>query len=78
LGWRALPDIGAYSFYRFECALRSSAILGFFGPETLGKFIRLAWNENHYGEVWTYLYTLFALILLADWWSGVLRRRYAA
>ena len=28
---RALPDMGAYAFYRFECALRSAAILGFFG-----------------------------------------------
>ena len=58
----AAPDMGAYTLYRFECALRSSAILGFFGPETLGKFIKQAWNENHYSEVWTYLYALFALV----------------
>lgn len=75
---RALPDMGAYALYRFECALRSSAVLGFFGPETLGKFIKQSWDENHYGEVWTYLYTLFALIALADWWSGAMRRRFAA
>jgi len=75
---RALPDMGAYALYRFECALRSSAVLGFFGPETLGKFIKQSWDENHYGEVWTYLYTLFVLIALADWWSGAMRRRFAA
>jgi len=75
---RALPDMSAYAFYRFECALRSSAIVGFFGPETLGKFIKQSWNENHYGEVWTYLYTLFVLIVLLDWWSGAMRRRFVA
>jgi phosphonate transport system permease protein len=75
---RAAADMGAYTLYRFECALRSSAVLGFFGPETLGKFIKQSWNENYYGEVWTYLYTLFVLIALVDWWSGAMRRRFAA
>lgn len=75
---RALPDMASYAFYRFECALRSSAILGFFGPETLGRFIKDSWDEALYGEVWTYLYTLFALVLLMEWWSGVLRRRVVA
>lgn len=74
---RALPDMGAYTLYRFECALRSSAVLGFFGPETLGKFIKLSWDENHYGEVWTYLYALFFMILIVEWWSGALRSRFA-
>ncbi|MBC8293881.1 MAG: ABC transporter permease subunit [Proteobacteria bacterium] len=73
---RALPDMAAYSFYRFECALRSAAVLGFFGPETLGKFIRLAWNESLYAELWTYLYALFTLIALSDMASRALRQRF--
>lgn len=75
---RALPDMSAYAFYRFECALRSSAILGFFGFPTLGYFIAASFENLHYGEVWTYLYTLFFLIAAADWWSGALRRDFAA
>lgn len=75
---RALPDMAAYAFYRFECCLRSSAILGFFGLETLGKFIKESWEEAYYGEVWTYLYTLFALVVLMEWWSSALRRRVVA
>ncbi len=75
---RAAPDMGAYTLYRFECALRSSAILGFFGPETLGKFIKQSWNENHYSEVWTYLYALFALVLIVEWTGGALRKRFSA
>ncbi|MEM7349241.1 MAG: ABC transporter permease subunit [Acidobacteriota bacterium] len=72
---RALPDMTAYAFYRFECALRSSAVLGFFGYPTLGFYIAASFENLYYGEVWTYLYTLIGLVALADWWSGALRRR---
>ncbi len=72
---RALPDMSAYAFYRFECALRSSAILGFFGYPTLGYYIAASFENLYYGEVWTYLYTLVLLVVVADWWSGALRRR---
>jgi len=71
----ALPDMGAYAFYRFECALRSAAILGFFGFPTLGKLIFEAAGELHFHETWTGLYALFALILAVEWWSGALRQR---
>jgi phosphonate transport system permease protein len=75
---RAMPDMIAYAFYRFECALRSSAILGFFGFPTLGYFIAASFENLLYGEVWTYLYMLFLLVATADWWSGALRRRFVA
>jgi len=72
---RALPDITAYAFYRFECALRASAVLGFFGFPTLGYYIAASFENLQYGEVWTYLYTLFALVMSVDAWSAALRRR---
>lgn len=75
---RALPDLFAYAFYRFECAVRASAILGFFGYETLGYFLRASFENLHYREVWTYLYTLFFLVVLIDLWSGRLRRRFVS
>jgi len=73
---RALPDMAAYAFYRFECAVRSSAILGFFGYPTLGYFIKASFENLHYGEVWTYLYALFLVIVILEAWSGALRRRF--
>ncbi len=75
---RALPDMTAYAFYRFECALRASAILGFFGFPTLGYYIAASFENLYYKEVWTYLYVLFLLVALVDWWSGALRRRLTA
>jgi phosphonate transport system permease protein len=74
---RALPDITAYAFYRFECTLRSAAILGFFGFETLGYFIKGAFQDTDYGQTWTFLYALLALVIAADWWSGAFRRSFA-
>lgn len=72
---RAAADMGAYAFYRFECAVRSSAVLGFFGFPTLGYYLSLSFENLHFREVWTYLYTLLALIVILELWSGLLRRR---
>ena len=72
---RAIGDMSAYSFYRFECAVRSSAILGFFGYPTLGYFLRLSAENLHYREVWTYLYALIAIVLVLELWSAKLRVR---
>jgi phosphonate transport system permease protein len=71
----ALPNLITYSFYRFECALRSSAVLGFVGIETIGLYIRLSHEEAYYREVWTYLYPLLAMIILVDLWGAGIRRR---
>lgn len=72
---QALPDMIAYALYRFECGLRSAAVLGFFGLPTLGYYLAASFENLHYGEVWTYLYTLLLLVVTVDWWSGAMRRR---
>jgi phosphonate transport system permease protein len=66
----------SYTFYRFECALRSAAVLGFFGFPTLGFYLAASFENLYYGEVWTYMYALFALIVAVEWWSGVVRKRF--
>jgi len=71
----ALPDMVAYTFYRFECALRSAAVLGFFGFPTLGLRIKQAFGSTNFGEVWTHLYMLIILVVVFDLWSGAIRRR---
>ena len=72
---RALPDLITYTFYRLECAVRTAAVFGFVGIETIGYRIKLASDEFHYREIWTYLYVLFALIIIIEWWSRALRKR---
>jgi len=72
---RATPDLIAYAFYRFECALRSAAVLGFFGYPTLGLYVSQSFENLYLREVWTYLYALVALVLVVEAWSAGLRRR---
>ncbi len=72
---RALPDLVSYTFYRLECALRTAAVFGFVGIETIGYRIKLASDEFHYREIWTYLYVLFAVVALIEWWGSSIRRR---
>lgn len=74
----AAPDMAAYAFYRFECALRSSAVLGFFGYQTMGYYLSLSFENLHFREVWTWLYAMIALVLVLEAWSGALRRRFVA
>ncbi|KAA3614397.1 MAG: ABC transporter permease subunit [Planctomycetota bacterium] len=75
---RALPDMAAYAFYRFECAIRSAAVMGFFGIPTLGMYLKASFDNLHFREVWTYLYALFLVVVLLEVWSWKLRRALVA
>ena len=70
-----LPDMLSYTFYRFECAIRAAAILGFVGIGGLGFQIQLSLDDLLFDEVWTLLLFLIGLIVLVDLWSSILRRR---
>lgn len=70
----ALPDLLSYGFYRFECAIRSAAILGMVGAGGLGFQLALSFQTLRYAEIWTLLYALIALSVAADYWSSLVRR----
>lgn len=70
----ALPDFVAYGFYRFECALRASAIMGFVGLGGLGFEIQTALADLDYQQVGTYLAALILLIGAVEAWSSIVRR----
>lgn len=75
---RAMPDLVAYTFYRLECALRGSFILGFFGFPTLGLGLRLAFEEGDYPTVWSHIFALIALMIFFEGFSTAMRRRLQA
>ncbi|WP_180953634.1 PhnE/PtxC family ABC transporter permease [Bacillus sp. T33-2] len=68
----------SYSMYRFECAVRSSAIMSFIGLGGLGYQIQLSLDDLQYSEVWTFMFFLIALVVFIDYWSSLLRRRLTA
>ncbi len=72
---RAFADLLSYSFYRFECAIRSAAVLGLIGAGGLGYEIFLSLQTLKYEQIWTLLLALFFLNGLADFWSSSLRGR---
>lgn len=65
----------SYTMYRFECGVRSSAIMSFVGLGGLGYQIQLSLNDLHYNEVWTFIFFLIAVVVLIDWWSSHLRSK---
>ncbi len=68
----AWPALSHYTRYRFECALRSTVILGFVGLPTLGFYLETALSEGLYSEAAGLLYVLLLLIVSQRWW---LRKR---
>ena len=67
-------DFISYTMYRFECAIRSSAIMSFVGLGGLGFQIQLALADLKYGSLWTFVFFLIALVIFVDLWSNFVRK----
>ncbi|SHJ24460.1 phosphonate transport system permease protein [Rubritalea squalenifaciens DSM 18772] len=72
---QSLPDLLTYTMYRLECAIRSSAVLGFIGIETIGLTIKQSYENNYYNEVWTGLYSLILVVMAFDILGAHIRKR---
>ena len=77
-GYALLPqnaaELASYTVYRWECAIRSSVVLGFVGAGGLGQQLDSAMKMFNGGEVVTMLAVFVALVALADRCSAGLRR----
>jgi phosphonate transport system permease protein len=77
--WGLLPqnaaELTSYTVYRWECAIRSSVVLGFVGAGGLGQELDNAMKMFNGGEVATMLAVFVLLVALADRVSALLRRR---
>ncbi len=67
-------ELTSYSVYRWECAIRSSAVLGFVGAGGLGQQMDASMKMFNGSEVSTMLLVFMALVWLADQASSWLRR----
>lgn len=67
-------ELTSYTVYRWECAIRSSVVLGFVGAGGLGQQMDNAMKMLNGGEVATMLLVFMALVALADRLSAWLRK----
>jgi phosphonate transport system permease protein len=72
-----LPPAGplmlSYAFYRFECAVRSTVLLGAVGVGGLGQELVVSLSSRNWDEVWTLIAAVIVLSAVVDAWSGRLR-----
>ena len=67
-------ELTSYTVYRWECAIRSSVVLGFVGAGGLGQQLDGSMKMLNGGEVLTMLIVFFGLVALADHASAWLRK----
>jgi phosphonate transport system permease protein len=70
-------ELTSYTVYRWECAIRSSAVLGFVGAGGLGQEMDSSMKMFNGGEVSTMLIVFVLLVVLTDQLSAWLRRTLA-
>jgi phosphonate transport system permease protein len=66
-----LPHLKTYTYYRLECGLRSSAVLGFVGLPTLGFHLESAFRQGHYSEAAALLILFYVVIASVKLWMPV-------
>ncbi len=69
------PELVSYTVYRWECAIRSSVVLGFVGAGGLGQLMDGSMKMFNGAEVSTMLLVFMALVGLADRTSSWLRAK---
>lgn len=74
-GWfpQVLPNFVSYTLYRWECAVRASAILGLVGAGGLGQQIEISMRMFNFNEVLTLLIILFLMVAAVDFISSKIR-----
>ena len=74
---QSASELTSYTVYRWECAIRSSAVLGFVGAGGLGQQMDNSMKMFQGSEVATMLIVFMMLVGVADYASAWLRRKIA-
>lgn len=70
----AAQELASYTVYRWECAVRASAVMGFVGAGGLGQLMDQSMKMLKGGEASSILLAFLLLVLLADAMSAGVRR----
>ena len=74
-GWlpQVIPNFVSYTLYRWECAVRASAVLGLVGAGGLGQQIEISMRMFNFHEILTLLGILFTMVAVVDTISAKVR-----
>ena len=75
---QAYPNFVSYTLYRWECAIRASAVLGLVGAGGLGQQIEVSMRMFDFHQIFTLIIILFVLVVGVDWLSARIRQRVYA
>jgi phosphonate transport system permease protein len=75
---QAYPSFVSYTLYRWECAIRASAVMGLVGAGGLGQQIEISMRMFDFHQMFTLVVILFGLVGAVDWLSARIRRRVFA
>ncbi|RXZ45360.1 PhnE/PtxC family ABC transporter permease [Crenobacter cavernae] len=71
---QALPELMSYTVYRWECAIRASAVMGFVGAGGIGQLLDTSIKMMNGGEVSTLMMLFLLLVLMTEAVSRASRR----
>lgn len=71
----ALPNLVSYALYRWECAIRAAAILGFVGAGGIGQQIEISMRMFNQHETLTLILILLVMVTGIDRLCAFVRRR---
>ena len=71
----ALPNLVSYALYRWECAIRAAAILGFVGAGGIGQQIEISMRMFNQPETLTLILILLVMVTGVDRLCAFIRRR---
>ncbi len=64
----------SYTLYRWECAIRAAAIMGFVGAGGIGQQLELSMRMFDYGQAMTCLLIILLLVMGVDYLSTLIQR----
>ena len=69
------PVILSIVLYNFESNVRSGTILGIVGAGGIGFLLSDRISAYRWGEAWSIIFLIIAMVYLIDWLSGLIRTR---
>lgn len=71
----SVPGLMSHAFFRFECNIRTAAILGVVGAGGIGKLLMIHRSLFQYNALLVDTIGMLALVVLSDWLGSMVRKQ---